>query len=79
MDYFLLTYGTEPIIDIFEREGTPFRRLKIDDELQWEGLKFVDLFQAMWPRLRWSDRRIEDIDKQMKQNMIKKIIVIGHC
>jgi hypothetical protein len=33
----------------------------------------------MFPRMRWSDRKIEELERMNKLSLLKKFLVIGDC
>ena len=33
----------------------------------------------MFPRMRWSDRKIEEFERQSRLQLLKKFLIIGDC
>ena len=63
-DYFLISY-TEPVpfIDIYEKSGCFYQRLNVQNALNPYNLKLNSINKILFPRMRWSDRKIEEFER----------------
>ncbi len=79
-DYVLLCFK-EPcsFVEIYQKNGTFKRSVNIERQLNMYGLKLTSLLKVQFPRMRWSDRKLEEFARQMKVALLKKFIVIGEC
>lgn len=51
-----------PFIDIFERNGKPYNRIDIKIIMQQYGLELLSIRKIKFPRLSWSNRKINEVD-----------------
>ena len=42
-------------------------------------MRLVSITKVMFPRIKWSDRKLEEIERSAKFSILKKFIVIGQC
>ncbi|CDW85950.1 UNKNOWN [Stylonychia lemnae] len=79
-DYLLVTYNRPmKIIDIYEKKGTLCNRMDIEESLHVYNLELVNIQRAMFPKLRWSDRKIEEFERANKSQLLKKMVIVGQC
>jgi hypothetical protein len=66
-DFYLLSYSdiSQQYVDVYEKYGQRLIRLDIAVELEIQGnLKLISIYKAIFPRIKWSDRQIEQIEKK---------------
>jgi hypothetical protein len=51
-----------PYIDVIEKTGNPLYRVDMQKLLSEHGLSFVKVSRIKFPKLAWSDRRIETME-----------------
>ncbi len=65
-------------IDIVEKSGKPINRINLANILLEYGLELNQIYKIKFPRLSWSNRKIEEFDLT-KGTALKKTIVAGDC
>eukprot|EP00347_Sterkiella_histriomuscorum_P017818 403347867 len=65
-------------IDIVEKSGKPVSRIDLQKILLSHGLNLLTIKRIKFPRLQWSDRKIEEYDLT-KATVLKKAIIVGDC
>jgi hypothetical protein len=68
-----------PLIDIYEKSGCFYQRLNVQNGLNPYYLKLVGVNKILFPRMRWSDRKIEEFERQSRLQLLKKFLIIGDC
>ena len=63
-------------IDIVEKTGKPLTRVDLSQVLSKHGVEIQFIHKIKFPRLQWSNRKIEEYDLT-KINILKKAIVTG--
>lgn len=66
-------------LDLFKKNGVFFQRIFINDLLDDYDLVGLEITQVLFPRLKWSDRRMEFYDRNSKVATLKKIVIMGTC
>jgi len=82
-DVFLIYYksqGDEPVpyVDVFDKAGKPLSRVDLESIMTKHQLSLKQILGVKFPRLSWSDRKIEEFDVN-KRAVLKKVIVAGSC
>ena len=79
-DYFLVSYKEPiPFIDIYEKSGCFYQRLNVQAALNAHSLRLARIKKILFPRMRWSDRKIEEFERQNRLQLLKKFLIIGDC
>jgi hypothetical protein len=79
-DYFIVNYQDPiPFVDIYEKSGTFYERIDVQMQLDSHDLKLHSISYAIFPRMRWSDRKLEEFERMNKLTLLKKFIVVGEC
>lgn len=65
-------------IDIVEKTGKPISRVDLSLIMRKHNLEVVSINRIKFPRLSWSNRKIEEYDLN-KGSVLKKAIVAGDC
>ena len=42
-------------------------------------LRIVSITKVLFPRIKWSDRKLEEFERCSRFSILKKFIVIGQC
>lgn len=42
-------------------------------------MQLIGIQKVMFPRMRWSDRKIEELERMNKLSLLKKFLIIGDC
>ncbi|CDW75572.1 UNKNOWN [Stylonychia lemnae] len=71
-------YTHRSFIDIVEKSGKPISRVDLGQIMENNGLVLQSIKMVKFPRLQWSDRKIEEYDLS-KSTVLKKAIVAGEC
>ncbi len=90
MPYFLVLYKQScksngdakipcPFIDVFDKTGKPFKRINIEKTFLKHRLDLTQLDFVKFPKLQWSDRKLDEVDMTNRSTVLKKVIVIGKC
>lgn len=67
------------IVDIFEKNGSLSYRMDIQESLNQFNLEIVTMHKAIFPKMRWSDRKIEEFEIANKSTLLRKVLMIGTC
>jgi hypothetical protein len=84
MDFYqskiILCYEGSSVIDVFTKEGEAFKQFDVEGILEDHKLEFLKITSVLFPRLQWSDRKI-DYFYQGNPSEIHpgKLILIGKC
>ena len=78
-DFFVITYKSSvPYIDIFEKTGKPINRVDFSQVMSLNKLTLKCISKVKFPRLSWSNRKVEEFDLT-KATVLRKTIVAGEC
>lgn len=68
------------MVDIYEKNGSFFERINIAESLElYGGLQLIGIQKVLFPRMRWSDRKLEEVERMSRLSLLKKFLVIGEC
>eukprot|EP00347_Sterkiella_histriomuscorum_P010860 403374647 len=67
------------IIDVYDKRGTLQNRMDIQEQMDQYDLQILSIDHVMFPKMRWSDRKIEEFERINKQQLLKKILIVGTC
>lgn len=79
-DHLLISYlEPSPVVDVYEKSGLFVKRINIQDCLDTYDMRVVSITKVLFPRIKWSDRKLEEFERSPKFSILKKFIVIGQC
>lgn len=79
-EFFLIVYAAPMhIVDLFQKTGIHYQRFNIQKALNRYKLKLKSLTKVFFPRIKWSDRQIEQMEKLSKMKQLKNIVIVGEC